>query len=228
MPDPTRPAQVTKVYKAAGRLLHDSLDLSGLIFQELSPKPRRSRNMPDLDQDTLITSELDPCIPAVLPLHADPVDKLLKAFPQGGVLQIDESGKQHTFAGASSHDEAILEVATSASLERSFPGARQIIFTPLWDAVHNRNTALCLGWVLSDERVFRPETDLNAMSSFCMATANLVSRIESQILEQVKSDFLGSISHETRSPLHNILGNLELALDTDCSPQLQEMIINAR
>ena len=220
--------QVIDVYEAAAKLLHGFLDLSGLIFQELPLARREFRSPSKMCQDTVIASELDPGVATVVPMDLSAIDRMLEAFPHGGVLHIDDTGGHRIFTEASNHEPTILDAATNVSLNQSFPNACQILFTPLWDAVHNRNTALCVGWVLGDERVFRHETDLNAMSSFCMATVSLILRIESQKLEQVKSDFLGSISHETRSPLHNVLGNLELALDTDCSPQLREMLISAR
>jgi signal transduction histidine kinase len=61
-----------------------------------------------------------------------------------------------------------------------------------------------------------------------MAAMSHILRVDSQRLDRVKSDFLGSISHETRSHLHNILGNLELLLATDCDTEQREMLINAR
>jgi signal transduction histidine kinase len=66
------------------------------------------------------------------------------------------------------------------------------------------------------------------MSSFCMAAMSHILRVDSQRLDRVKSDFLGSISHETRSHLHNVLGNLELLLATDCDTEQREILINAR
>jgi len=227
------PTEVNDVYRAAGERLHGFLDLSGLVFQELSLATQHStRHFRDEDaipKDTVIVGKLDPGIATIVPLDAKAVSKILEAFPNGGVLDVDDSGEVPIFAGATSYDTRVLDAATNASLNRSFHRARQIIFTPLWDAVRNRNTALCVGWVLGGDRIFRPETDLNAMSSFCMATLSIILRTESQMLDRVKSDFIGSISHETRSPLHNVLGNLDLALaTTHCSPQLREMLVDAR
>jgi hypothetical protein len=227
------PTEVNDLYRAAGERLHEFLDLSGVVFQELSPATQHSTR-PYLDEDAVpkdkvIVGKLDPGIATVVPLDAKAVSKILEAFPNGGVLHVDDSGEVPVFSGAISYDPSVLDAATNASLNRSFPRARQIIFTPLWDAVRDRNTALCVGWVLGDDRIFRPETDLNAMFSFCMATMSIILRIESRMLDRVKSDFIGSISHETRSPLHNVLGNLDLALDTThCSPQLREMLVDAR
>lgn len=223
-----RPAEVNEVYNAAGNLLHDFLDLSGLFFQELLLPTRQSRSFSDNAQSTITTSKLGPHMDTVVPLDTNSVYNLLEAFPTGAVLYVDHAGEQPSFVQVMSCNTKFLDAATNASLNQSFPGARQIIFAPLWDTIHNRCTALCIGWVLHDDRILRPETDLNAVSSFCMAIVAIVQRIESQMLEQVKSDFMGSISHETRSPLHNILGNLDLALDGDCSPQLRETLIDAR
>lgn len=223
-----KPLHTSDVYRDAAKLLHGYFEFSGLIFQEIALAPEHSRITSTSHTETLIASEIDPSMAAVVPLKGSAIHNMLEAFPNGGVLHIDDTGKRPVFAGAVNYDSRALSESTNASLVQSFPGARQIMFTPLWDAVHNRATALCIGWVHSDLRVLRPETDLMSMSSFCMATMSLVLRMESQMLEQVKADFLGSISHETRSPLHGILGNLELALMTHCSSDLRRMLLDAR
>jgi signal transduction histidine kinase len=53
-------------------------------------------------------------------------------------------------------------------------------------------------------------------------------RLETQMLERVKSDFLGSISHEMKTPLHQTLGNLELLLQTSCTDEQYDFAVNAR
>lgn len=227
-PGPGRPLQTSHVYRDAAKLLHKFFEFSGVIFQEVLLAPEHSRHTSAPSEEILIASELDQGMAAIAPLDGRAVHNMLKAFPNGGVLHIDDSANHSAFAGAVNYDQTALNESTNASLAQSFPGARQIMFTPLWDAVHNRATALCVGWVQSDLRVLRPETDLMAMSLFCMATMSLVLQMESQMLEQVKADFLGSISHETRSPLHGILGNLELALMTDCNSDLRKMLLDAR
>ena len=43
-----------------------------------------------------------------------------------------------------------------------------------------------------------------------------VSRLVTITADQQKSDFIGSISHELRSPLHGILAGAEFLAETDC------------
>ncbi|GAB7334581.1 hypothetical protein MBLNU13_g06560t1 [Cladosporium sp. NU13] len=55
-----------------------------------------------------------------------------------------------------------------------------------------------------------------------------VLRIETQMLERARLDFLGSVSHEMKSPLHQALGNLELLLQTSCSDGQYDFAVHAR
>lgn len=219
--------KVEGVYETAARLAREFFDLEGCIFQEV-PLARSSARSTNLEEKRLLASELQPGMEAVYPLEVLAVQKLLEAFPQGGILHVDDTGDERRFAGAAYTAGKVMDSQTNASLNKSFPGAWQVIFSPLWDATHSRTVAVCVGWVSNDSRVYRPETDSPAMSAFCMATVSHIQRLESQMLNQVKSDFLGSISHETRSPLHNVLGNLELLLDTNLDADQKEMLVNAQ
>ena len=221
----TPPREVaTTVYSIAGKLLRDFFSLDGLAFQDMPLSGQRPTNPSDL----ILASSLQPGVPAMIPIGLEGVHKLLAVFPQGGVIYTNEQGGEKTFSSFATGNVSPLDSATNAALDKSLPGATQIVFAPLWDALHSRTTAICFGWVKDNERVFEPEIDLTAMSSFCMAAMSHIMRVESQRLDRVKSDFLGSISHETRSPLHNVLGNLELLLATDCNSEQREMLVNAR
>ena len=43
-----------------------------------------------------------------------------------------------------------------------------------------------------------------------------VSRLATITADKSKGDFIGSISHELRSPLHGILASAEFLAETDC------------
>lgn len=225
----TSPREVaTSVYSIATKLLNDFFGLDGLLFQDMPSSGHAIRKSKDPNGDLVLASSLQPEVSAALPIGLDRVHKLLAVFPQGGIIYTDEQGSKKTFSNFANAGVSPLDSATNAALNESLPGATQIIFAPLWDALHSRTTAICFGWVNDNGRVFESGIDLNAMSSFCMAAMSHILRVESQRLDQVKSDFLGSISHETRSPLHNVLGNLELLLATNCDTEQREMLVNAR
>jgi signal transduction histidine kinase len=76
--------------------------------------------------------------------------------------------------------------------------------------------------------MYSERSDIPFVSAFCMSTMSEVLRLETQMLERVKSDFLGSISHEMKTPLHQTLGNLELLLQTSCSDEQCDLLVNAR
>ena len=218
----------TSVYSVAAKLLREFFGLDGLAFQDMPLSGPKSKDSTAADTDYILASSLQPGVPAMIPIGHNSVLKLLAVFPQGGIIYTNEQGNEKTFSSFASGGVSPLDSATNAALNNSLPGATQIVFAPLWDAVHSRTTAICFGWVHENERIFESEIDLTAMSSFCMAAMSHILRVESQRLDRVKSDFLGSISHETRSPLHNVLGNLELLLATNCDAEQREMLVNAR
>lgn len=46
---------------------------------------------------------------------------------------------------------------------------------------------------------------MNYLAAFCDVVMAEVSRLDTQMAEQAKTDFISSISHELRSPLHGML-----------------------
>ncbi|KAL1641764.1 hypothetical protein SLS58_005803 [Diplodia intermedia] len=54
-----------------------------------------------------------------------------------------------------------------------------------------------------------------------------VARLATLVSDQQKSDFIGSISHELRSPLHGILASCEFLEDTECSSYQKSLVSTA-
>ncbi|KAG9234274.1 putative sensor protein gacS, partial [Amylocarpus encephaloides] len=53
-----------------------------------------------------------------------------------------------------------------------------------------------------------------------------VARISAQVLDKMKSDFISSISHELRSPLHGVLASVEFLQETQMTEVQEEMVNN--
>ena len=81
----------------------------------------------------------------------------------------------------------------------------------------------CLVWTTDSKRLL-DEEDLAYFSVFGHSVMAELSRIELMTADNAKSDFISSISHELRSPLHGILGCAELLRETLNSPSQKELI----
>ncbi|KAJ5623391.1 hypothetical protein N7490_011996 [Penicillium lividum] len=100
-------------------------------------------------------------------------------------------------------------------LNQYFPGATQVIFVPLWCAANSQWFGGCFCWNNVESVVFDPSVELSSLLSFGSSIMSECSRVESLISDRQKADFLGSISHELRSPLHGILAAAEILQSTD-------------
>ncbi|KAA8572271.1 hypothetical protein EYC84_002897 [Monilinia fructicola] len=87
-------------------------------------------------------------------------------------------------------------------LANHFPGVRQLLFVPLWDAGRSRWLSACCVWSTEPTRVLSKQNELSFLSAFGNSVMAECSRISTEVADQKKSDFIGSISHELRSPLH--------------------------
>ena len=57
-------------------------------------------------------------------------------------------------------------------------------------------------WTTSGRQIFNKETELSFFMAFGNSVMAEVSRLASIASDRQKADFIGSISHEFRSPLH--------------------------
>ncbi|EME47584.1 hypothetical protein DOTSEDRAFT_50958 [Dothistroma septosporum NZE10] len=100
-------------------------------------------------------------------------------------------------------------------IRRQFPDAKQVIFIPIFHVNLNRWTS-CLAYTNSKMRIFSYEMDYLPVLSFCNSIKAEIVRLATLFADQQKSDFIGSVSHELRSPLHGILASIEFLQDTEC------------
>lgn len=72
----------------------------------------------------------------------------------------------------------------------------------------------CLCWTNNPDRLLSVSADLAYFNIFSHSIMRELSRLDALALNQQKTTFVASISHELRSPLHGILGTLEFIKDT--------------
>jgi hypothetical protein len=94
-------------------------------------------------------------------------------------------------------------------LAKHFPGVRELLFVPLWDAGRSRWLSGCFVWSTEPTRVLSKQSELSFLTAFGNSVMSEWSRVDTEIANQKKGDFIGSISHELRSPLHGILASAE-------------------
>jgi signal transduction histidine kinase/CheY-like chemotaxis protein len=146
------------------------------------------------------------------------MQKLLSRFPQGAVFSADESGpindqfgpgvkidrNQNCESNSDKSDEAILFKLT--------PEAKYLLFVPLWHAQRECWFAAMLGWV-TDASQRLDQKEVHLLTALGHSVVSKIAFAEAQTMSRVKSDFISSISHELRSPLHGIMATAELLRD---------------
>jgi hypothetical protein len=94
--------------------------------------------------------------------------------------------------------------------------AQQVIFIPLKDPASSNCATVCFAWSTSNASSW----NLDPEHTFCVAFGHCViaeiAKLDTIVADQQKQDFIGSISHELRSPLHGILASVEFLGETRC------------
>jgi hypothetical protein len=217
-----QPFYVVEVYQHAAEIMRQSLQLDGVIFQHV---PSNSQTASGNWQGLTLAHSLNTEISQPTSLSGIKMDQIIQMFPHGSVLHRLDGG---WYMSNSEESRPMLDPEIRDALNAAFHGSQQLLVMPLFDVLHNRTAAVCFGWLNGYNRVYSDRSDLPFVSGFCMSTMSEVLRLETQMLERVKSDFLGSISHEMKTPLHQTLGNLELLLQTDCNNEQRDLAIDAR
>ncbi|KAK3374679.1 hypothetical protein B0H63DRAFT_512765 [Podospora didyma] len=158
------------------------------------------------------------------------LQRFIRRFPRGHVFSADEHGpidesyapgKQ--FPGGSQftpQSESLIFSNDVATLFRVLPaGAKYVIFLPLWHFQRECWYAATLGWVSDSTRAI-DVADINLVSAFGNSVMAEVSRLEALAASRAKSNFVSSISHELRSPLHGIMASSELLREGITDPSL--------
>ncbi|CZR54714.1 related to nik-1 protein (Os-1p protein) [Phialocephala subalpina] len=174
-------------------------------------------------------------------LDAKTLQSLINTYPKGNVWYTDEEGyfssleqqnelQQTAAISPSGRRKSALSIdlthqkAEATFLSRIFHQARQIIFLPLWDAGGDRWYSGCFVWSRSAVPVFTVESEVAYLSAFTNSVMVEISRLDAITSNKMKSDFISSISHEFRSPLHGILASAELLRESELDASQMEFI----
>ncbi|KAL9126797.1 MAG: hypothetical protein Q9217_004210 [Psora testacea] len=151
-------------------------------------------------------------------LHRYPRGKLWSFDGDGALSSSDEDGySPGERRGPSKPEQSRTKrkQVEAATLQRHFPNVRQLLFYGLWDAGSSRWFTAGFAWTTSSRQIFSVETELNFFMAFGNSVMAQVSRLASMAADRQKADFIGSISHELRSPLHGILASAEFLAETE-------------
>ncbi|KAH7418494.1 putative sensor protein gacS [Cadophora sp. MPI-SDFR-AT-0126] len=68
--------------------------------------------------------------------------------------------------------------------------------------------------------------DITYLAAFGNSTMAEIARLSAQVLSKMKTDFISSISHELRSPLHGVLASVEFLQETQMTEIQSDMVSN--
>ncbi|KAK3682190.1 hsp90-like protein [Podospora appendiculata] len=181
------------------------------------------------------------------------IQKLLQRYPHGRIFNFDRDGAGMDYSGmevdrfasvSPFYGPAIIPTVDAVGdtpakpsgrrlssqqdltncFLRMFPGARSVAFVPLYDGQKNRWFAAGFVWTKTPTRIFTQENELSYLRVFGLATMAEVARLSTRAADRTKTDILGSISHELRSPLHGVVGAVEMLRNTVLD-EIQENIL---
>lgn len=180
---------------------------------------------------------------------------LAKRYPHGKIFNFDEdgsfssdaeslaassgtdTGKSNVEEGSSKPQEQpkirtrkakrkVSRHAVATAILKVIPAARTVGWFPLWDSASERWYAGTLIWSSSPLRVLTAEDELIYMAAWGNSIMAEISRLSALVAARMKVDFVSSISHELRSPLHGILASVEFLQEEENVPAMQVDMIN--
>jgi len=165
------------------------------------------------------------------------VRSLLRRYPHGKILNFDEdadlpsgedTARSEVISDSDSKNNPIkkrkrLRSNEARMIKQLFPGVRSFAIQPMWGSDQKFFSA-CIAWTLDAHRILTTHSELSYLAAFSDCTMSEVARINAKIADKAKSDFISSISHELRSPLHGILGSVECLEDSTLDPFQENLV----
>ncbi|KAI3321414.1 hypothetical protein HD806DRAFT_152113 [Xylariaceae sp. AK1471] len=240
-------ADIKSTLFRAAVTIRQSMNMDGFMFLDAVPSAYTDRSDQLAPEDTGDISRegvVGPFCPAIVQsslghmgetvsqssqtrLPEAVLQRFIRRFPQGHIFSADEFGPiDETYApgkpwpGCRQAEGDNLSFRNDVlTLFRGVPAANYIIFLPLWHFQQECWYAAALGWVADPTRAV-DVADLSLIAAFGNTVMAEVSRLEALATSRAKSDFVSSISHELRSPLHGIMAGSELLREAISNPSL--------
>ncbi|OBS28499.1 hypothetical protein FPOA_02435 [Fusarium poae] len=173
--------------------------------------------------------------------------RMIRRYPKGHIFNLDANGdlqpdeisdesnhnalindhdKNHSSGAAYNKQENQFRIQRREAniLREAFPGSRSVAFVPIWDLRKKRWSAGGFIYSFNIKRSFTIDLDLSYLRALGMLAAAEAFRLETLAADKAKTDALGSLSHELRSPLHGAVLSVELLNDTDLSIPQQNIV----
>ncbi|KAI1036220.1 hypothetical protein LB504_011536 [Fusarium proliferatum] len=151
---------------------------------------------------------------------------MLQKYPEGCIFEFEPQGSfthdTKSFASVSEEQrlppsilsETEQHIYEQREMQRAFNGARYVAFIPIWDPVKALVSIGGFAWSKALRRESDRDSELPFFRALGILAASEAFQIKTLAADKAKSDILGSISHELRSPLHGITLGLELLNDS--------------
>lgn len=230
-------ANIKTTFFRAAATIRRSMDMDGLMFLDAVPSSyadRSDQHTLSHEQDVSQDQVEVPCCAAIVKSALGPtgetithssqtrlpeasLQRFIRAYPQGQVFTADEFGPiDDSYGPGKPFQSRRLADRKSSRLRqdiealfRVLPAAKYVVFLPLWHFQRECWYAAALGWVEEPTRAI-DVADIGLISAFGNSIMAEVSRLEALAASRAKSDFVSSLSHELRSPLHGIMASSEL------------------
>ncbi|ROT35569.1 hypothetical protein SODALDRAFT_337519 [Sodiomyces alkalinus F11] len=185
-------------------------------------------------RDKSVTLDGDKPVNNSVMMTERPLAKLLRRYPNGRIFSFDEAGAWYSGESSSGDDATEPEDkgenggprpskgrrsphsrrGEAKIIGKLFPGARSVALFPLWDPFRDKWHAGGFIWSKTPTRILTTDADLPYLRAFGMITMAEISKLDAMVADKAKTDILGSLSHELRSPLHGVVAAAELLHDT--------------
>lgn len=137
------------------------------------------------------------------------LSELIRRYPKGRLWLFDECGlvsasdEEERFTRQYGGSEALRRGNSSTwnrgeptLLRKAFPGVRQLMFSPIWDAETSDWTSACFVWSRHETRVLTSATDLSFLISFGKTVMAELSRLDTVLADKQKGDFIGTLAED--------------------------------